>query len=88
MPNTSQAKKAVRVQERRRQRNVTVRSAVKTTYKTALSKLTGSVDEAQKAAVIAISQLDKALAKGLIHKNKAARKKARLMKKIHLLTQK
>ncbi|MDD5370179.1 MAG: 30S ribosomal protein S20 [Anaerolineaceae bacterium] len=46
---------------------------------------TGNVDEARKATIQAISALDKAAEKGVIHKNNAARRKSRLMKRLATL---
>jgi len=44
---------------------------------------TGELEEAQKAVFVAISDLDKAAEKGIIHANNAARRKSRLMKKLN-----
>jgi len=43
----------------------------------------GELEEAQKAVVAAISSLDKAAEKGILHANNAARRKSRLMKKLN-----
>jgi small subunit ribosomal protein S20 len=43
----------------------------------------GRIEEARKQAQLAISALDKAAEKGIIHKNKAARCKSRLMKSLN-----
>lgn len=85
MANTHSAKKAIRVQERRQKRNQMVRSLIKTAQKDALTKIGANSDDAPKAVLQAISQLDKALAKGVIHRNKASRRKSRLAKKLNLL---
>lgn len=72
--------KRIRVAEARHQRNQSYRARVRTFLKKAdLSVASGASD----AAMItqAISALDKAAVKGIIHKNKAARHKSRLMKK-------
>jgi small subunit ribosomal protein S20 len=45
----------------------------------------GTADESKEAVVVAISALDKAASKGVIHKNNAARRKSRLMKQLHAL---
>ncbi len=84
MPVTKLAKKQVRVDERRRQRNKSIRSQVKTRI-TKAEKLifSGELESAQSAVVAAISALDKAAEKGVIHPNNAARRKARLMKKLN-----
>jgi small subunit ribosomal protein S20 len=83
MANTSSAKKAIRVQERKRARNQKIRSLIKTVQKDALEKIKTSSTDAHKAVIRAISQIDKASTKGTIHKNKAARKKSRLMRQLN-----
>lgn len=84
MANTKSAKKAIRVQERRRKRNVSIRTGIKTALKKANNAITGDDAEARQAATrSAISAVDKAVAKGIIHKNTAARKKSRLMKRLN-----
>lgn len=84
MPVTKSAQKQMRVAERRRVRNKSVRSLCKTNI-TKAEKLifSGELEAAQKAVVIAISSLDKATGKGVIHPNNAARRKSRLMKKLN-----
>lgn len=83
MANTKSAKKSMRVQERRRTRNQMVKTRVRTAFKRAQSAVSGDDSEAGTKVVKAISELDKAVAKGIIHKNTAARKKSRLMKKVN-----
>ncbi len=84
MPVTKLAKKQVRVVERRRQRNKSIRSQVKTRITKAERLIfSGELESAQSAVVAAISSLDKAAEKGVIHPNNAARRKARLMKKLN-----
>jgi len=61
--------------------------AQRSAYRTAVKKFErivaqGDKAEAEAALLQAISKLDKAAAKGIIHKNKAARKKSRLMKRL------
>ena len=84
MPNTRSARKQVRVSERRRLRNKSIQSLCKTNI-TRAEKLifSGELESAQEAAVAAISSLDKAAEKGVIHPNNAARRKSRLMKKLN-----
>lgn len=85
MANTKSAKKRIRSNERKHQRNTMYRSRVKTMIKKAeLSIFTGTPDEALVRE--AISTLDKAAVKGIIHKNNAARRKSRLMKKLNAAT--
>ena len=84
MPVTKLAKKQVRVVERRRQRNKSIRSQVKTRITKAERLIfSGELESAQSAVVAAISSLDKAAEKGVIHPNNAARRKARLVKKLN-----
>ena len=82
MPITKTAKKQMRVSERKRLRNQPIRSQCKTAV-TRAEKLifSGKLDQADQAVTAAISTLDKAAEKGVIHANNAARRKSRLMKK-------
>ena len=84
MPNTRSAAKAMRVQERRRLRNRAVRSATRTYVRKALAEI-ASGESNPTAEVIrqAISAIDRAAKKGVIHANNAARRKSRLMKKLN-----
>jgi len=69
--------------ERRRLRNKAVRTFVKTRSAKAEELISAKeTDEAAKAVVVAVSALDKAAKKGVIHPNTAARRKSRLMKKL------
>ncbi|MHB8141223.1 MAG: 30S ribosomal protein S20 [Vulcanimicrobiaceae bacterium] len=72
MPNIKAAEKWARQSERRRVRNLNVTSRLKTIFKKAVLK-----PEAQPAETVE-SAFDKAASKGIIHPNKAARKKGRL----------
>ncbi len=84
MPNTKSAEKQVRVTEKRRLRNKSYRSLCKTSVIRAEKLIfSGELEEAQKAVVAAVSVLDKASEKGIIHPNNAARRKSRLMKKLN-----
>jgi len=79
------AEKRTRVASRRQQRNKSVRSEVKTDI-TKAEKLifAGEMKEAQEAVTIAVSALDKAAEKQILHANNTARRKARLLKKLNL----
>lgn len=79
--------KAVQVAERRRKRNRSVRRAVKT-YVASTEKLiaSGEVDEAKAMMMQAISVLDRGARKRVIHRNSAARRKSRLMKKFNQIS--
>ena len=84
MANTKSAQKQMRVAQRRRLRNRSVRSQTKTLVSTAEELIfSGELTPAQGAVVAAISSLDKAAEKGVIHPNNAARRKSRLMKKLN-----
>ncbi|MCX2726069.1 30S ribosomal protein S20 [Thermomicrobium sp. 4228-Ro] len=86
MPNTKSAAKALRRSERRRIRNRYWRSTARTLIKKARKLIeAGDLEAAAKAVGDAISVLDRAAAKGVIHKNNAARRKSRLMKRFNAL---
>jgi small subunit ribosomal protein S20 len=72
LPNIKAAEKWVRQSTKRTQRNLDTKSRLKTLFK----KAVGAADAEQTTRVE--SQLDKAAQKGIIHPNKAARKKSRL----------
>ena len=84
MPVTKSAQKQVRVSERRQLQNKPTRSLCKTNITKAENLIfSGELEAAQKAVVAAISSLDKAAEKGIIHPNNAARRKSRLVKKLN-----
>lgn len=87
MANIKSQKKRIITNEKRRLRNTSIRSAMKTMIKKAYQSLT-SGDEKQKEAAIkkAIAIIDRACSKGVIHKNSAARRKSRLMKRVNKAT--
>lgn len=86
MPSTRTAEKELRVALRRRARNKATRSATRTKIKKAVSLIkAGNLEAAQEAARTAISALDKEAEKGVSHRNNAARRKSRLMKKLNAL---
>lgn len=70
--------------ERRRVRNKSVRSAVKTSLTKAERLISKKEAEATSAEIVQVlSVLDRAAKKGVIHPNQAARRKSRLMKKLN-----
>jgi len=86
LPNIKSAQKRVRVTERKRLRNKPVRTTCKTNITKAERLIyMGDVNAAQEAVAVAITSLDKAAEKGIIHPNNAARRKSRLMKKFNQL---
>jgi len=71
--------KRIKTNNARAARNKGVRSELKTRVKTAIA--TTGQDEHDEAVVAAVRRLDQAASKGVIHKNQAARRKSRIMKK-------
>jgi small subunit ribosomal protein S20 len=76
----------VRVAERRRLRNKSIRSSVRTYVRKAERAVVGHEDAAPDTVREAIRALDRAVTKGILHRNNAARRKSRLMKKLNRLT--
>ncbi len=86
MPNKKSAEKRVRSSRRKRQYNQVHRGRARTKDKKARRLIeAGNVEEARQAVREAVSALDKAAQKGVIHKNKAARRKSRLMTQLNQL---
>ncbi len=84
MPHSKSAQKRVRVAEKRRLRNRSVQSQTKTNITKAERLIfSGELEAAREAVLAAISSLDKAAEKGIIHPNNAARRKSRLMQKLN-----
>jgi small subunit ribosomal protein S20 len=84
LPVTRTAEKELRVAESRRERNKGTRTLSKSTVRKAEKLIfAGDMASAREAVVTAISTLDKAANKGVMHANKAARSKSRLMKKLN-----
>ena len=83
MPNIKSAKKRVLVNKTKAARNKSANSALKTAIKKA--NVAVDTNAADKAAVVALAvkKIDQAAAKGLIHKNNAARKKSALVTKLN-----
>ena len=79
MPISLSAKKQVRQNAKSRARNRTVKSAVKTQMRKLETALGGGNAEAAQAEfAAAVRAIDKAVTKGVLHKNTAARRKSRL----------
>ncbi|MPV86561.1 30S ribosomal protein S20 [Ostreibacterium oceani] len=86
MANSPQARKRARQAEQHRTRNVAQRSYMRTTVKNVLKAVeAGDKAHAEKAFELAVPALDKASRKGLIHANKAARIKSRLVRQLKAL---
>ncbi|MGH7323646.1 MAG: 30S ribosomal protein S20 [Candidatus Rokuibacteriota bacterium] len=82
MANTKSALKRIRQNEGRRTRNRMVRSKVRTAVKTARTAVGERSGDAGAAVLAAIRALDKAVTKGVIHRNTAARKKSALARRL------
>ena len=81
MANIKSQIKRNRQNEKRRLRNKSVRAELRTRAKSAVSAAESGAEESAEALRLAVKRIDKAAAKGVIHKNQAANRKARLMKR-------
>jgi small subunit ribosomal protein S20 len=89
LANIKSAIKRNKQNEKRRIRNRVIRGSARTAVKKARTVLSGSDSvAARQAAMEAISVLDKAAEKGVLHKNNAARRKSRLMRRLAALEKK
>lgn len=81
MANTASAQKEIRKNSRRRSRNRLVKAKTRTVVKRATAAIEdgepNALDEIRQAQI----ELDSAVSKGILHKNNAARKKSRLVKR-------
>lgn len=66
---------------KRHARNKAVRSELRTRTKRAVTAIEGGAEDSAELLRLAVKRIDKAAAKGVIHKNQAANRKARLMKR-------
>jgi small subunit ribosomal protein S20 len=82
MANIKSAIKRAKLSKAKNLANASAKSALKTSIKRFEQTLTAEPDQAEQALRSASRSLDKAATKGLIHKNKAARKKSRLAKRL------
>ncbi len=82
MANIKSQIKRNRQNEKRRLNNRNVRGSARTAVNQARAAFAEGAEETKEAVLSAISALDKAAEKGVIHKNNAARRKSRLMKKL------
>jgi len=80
------AKKAGRRSVKRQRRNGSIRTATRTAVNKALRSVNaGNLDVAEAAVLDAVSILDRAARKGVLHKNSAARRKSRITIKLNKL---
>lgn len=86
MANIKSQIKRNRQNKKRRERNRVVRGSARTALRNARTAIeSGNVEEARAATQLATRALDKAAAKGIIHKNKAARQKSRLVQRMQAM---
>ena len=85
MANIKSQKKRILTDAKRAERNKAVRSELKTRTKAAVRDV--GTDDGAEALRLAVKRLDMAAAKGVIHKNQAARRKSRLMRKVNAASQ-
>jgi len=86
MPNNAAAEKRMRQEQKRRAHNRSVKTIVKTQItkaRTAIAANTVNAEDAEAVVRAAVSELDRAAKKGVIHKNNASRRKSRLMKQLN-----
>ncbi|WP_407269500.1 30S ribosomal protein S20 [Radiobacillus sp. PE A8.2] len=87
MANIKSAIKRVRTNNDHRARNISVKTDMRSQIKRVETLVEASdVEKAKTALVSAVQKIDKAVQKGLIHKNKGNRQKARLTKKVNELS--
>ena len=86
MANIKSQIKRNRQNEKRRLRNKAVRSEIKTRTKNAVAAAESGAENTVDELRTAIKRIDKAAAKGVIHKNQAANRKSKLMRRIASLT--
>jgi len=85
MANIKSQIKRNRQNEHRRLRNKSVKAELKTRVKSAVRIAEARDETALDALQLAQKKLDKAAEKGVIHKNQAARRKSRLMKRLNAI---
>ncbi|MGL4832539.1 MAG: 30S ribosomal protein S20 [Propionibacteriaceae bacterium] len=77
MANIKSQKKRIRTNEKSRMRNKAVKAALRTNVRRFNDAIeAGDIEKAQELAKVATRQLDKAVSKGVIHKNQAANRKS------------
>ncbi len=83
MPNIKSAKKRVKVIETKTAQNRALKSNLKTVIKKAEAAIANAAEDREAAVKLAVKKIDQASAKGLLHKNNAARKKSSLANKLN-----
>ena len=83
MSTSNSSNKVARTAERKRLRNRLVRRSVRTHIVKAKSSADAGEESAYQKTMLAMNSVDKAVSKGIVHRNKGARIKSRLMKKLN-----
>lgn len=83
MPNIKSAKKRVRVTKTKTLRNQMLKSELKTVIKKFNASLSQGKEAASEAYALVTKKIDQAVAKGILHKNTAARKKSQMAAKFN-----
>ncbi len=83
MPNIKSAKKRVKVIEAKTMQNKIINTQLKTQIKKANAAIANQAEDKAEAVRVAVKKIDQAAAKGILHKNTAARKKSALTKKFN-----
>jgi len=83
MANIKSAKKRIKIIAKKTARNKAHSSTLKTYIKKAVNALEAHAEDKKEAVRLAISKIDWAVSKGILHKNTAARKKSRLTRKLN-----
>jgi len=83
MPNNAAAEKRMRQEQKRRLHNRSIKSLVRTQITKARNAISAGDENSEEAVRKAVSELDRAAKKGVIHRNNAARRKSRLMKRLN-----
>lgn len=85
MAQTKSAMKRIRQTRKRTLKNKRVKAILKSLIKKTNQAIQSGATETKKLVIAAIQRIDKAVKKGIIHRNTAARKKSRLIKKFNIL---
>src|SRR5258708_20399047 len=85
MPNNAAARKRMRQERKRRLHNRSIKSLVRTQITKARQAISAEDTDAETAVRAAVSELDRAAKKGVIHRTNAARPKSRLTKQLNTI---
>jgi small subunit ribosomal protein S20 len=86
MPNIKSAKKRVKVIEAKTLQNKIINSALKTSIKKANAAIENNSSDKEAVVRVTLKKIDQACAKGLLHKNCAARKKSSIVRRLNAVT--